>query len=142
MKRIIILMLLIISGTAFADNLRLTFPNGGEKFLVDSDTIITWAGVAPDEPIKIEYRTDDNQPWITITESAVGLSYPFKVPKIVSKKYLVRITAVISNNEIEICNQKWMSKNLDVDSYRNGDPIKHAQTEAEWIDANKNNEGA
>lgn len=33
---------------------------------------------------------------------------------------------------IKICNQTWMSKNLDVDKYRNGDPIPHVTDNAQW----------
>ncbi|HRE59444.1 MAG TPA: SUMF1/EgtB/PvdO family nonheme iron enzyme [Candidatus Kapabacteria bacterium] len=73
--------------------LKLMHPNGGEVFVAGSDTVITWEGVGPDEPVKLEYRTSDTQPWITITDTAKGFSHPFKVPRIASKKYLARITA-------------------------------------------------
>ena len=71
--------------------LKLIQPNGGEVFLGGSDTIITWEGVSPDEPVTIEYRTDDNQPWVKLTDSAKGFSYKFHVPKIASNKYLARV---------------------------------------------------
>jgi formylglycine-generating enzyme required for sulfatase activity len=73
--------------------LKLIQPNGGEVFLAGSDTVITWEGVSPYEPVTIEYRTDDNQPWIKLTDSAKGLSYKFHIPKIASDKYLARVTA-------------------------------------------------
>jgi formylglycine-generating enzyme required for sulfatase activity len=76
--------------------LKLIQPNGGEVFLAGSDTVITWEGVSPDEPVTIEYRTDDNQPWIKLTDTAKGLSYKFHVPKIASNKYLARVTAKAS----------------------------------------------
>jgi uncharacterized protein (TIGR02145 family) len=44
--------------------------------------------------------------------------------------------------EIQIGNQVWMCKNLDVDTYRNGEPIRHAETNAEWEDAYNKHEGA
>ena len=50
-----------------------------------------------------------------------------------------------SNNdfeEIKIGNQIWMSENLNVDKFRNGDPIKEAKTHDEWIRAFNNNEPA
>lgn len=34
--------------------------------------------------------------------------------------------------EIKIGKQIWMKKNLDIDTFRNGDPIPHAKTDAEW----------
>ena len=43
--------------------LKLIKPNGGEVFVAGSDTVITWEGVAPDEPVTIEYRTDDLSNW-------------------------------------------------------------------------------
>lgn len=46
------------------------------------------------------------------------------------------------SKEVKIGTQIWMTKNLDVDRYRNGDPIRHAQTDAEWQDAYSKQEGA
>jgi uncharacterized protein (TIGR02145 family) len=36
----------------------------------------------------------------------------------------------------------WTSKNLDVSTYRNGDPIRYSSTPAEWLDAANKGEGA
>ena len=116
--------------------LKLIQPNGGEVFLAESDTIITWEGVSPDEPVTIEYRTDDNKPWVKLTDTAKGLSYMFHVPKIASNKYLARITGKTryeSNcNDVQICNQIWMGCNLDIDYYRNGDPIPEVKDHTQW----------
>ena len=73
--------------------LKLIQPNGGERFVAGTDTVITWEGVSPYEPVTIEYRTDDNQPWVKLSDSAKSLSYKFHVPKIASNKYLARVTA-------------------------------------------------
>ncbi|MBF0586946.1 fibrobacter succinogenes major paralogous domain-containing protein [Prosthecochloris sp. N3] len=43
---------------------------------------------------------------------------------------------------VEIGHQEWMAENLEVRHYRNGDPIRHAMTSAEWRDAAMNGEGA
>ncbi len=45
-------------------------------------------------------------------------------------------------NTIEIGNQVWMAENLNVDRFRNGDPIKEAKTEEEWKKANENKQPA
>ncbi len=45
-------------------------------------------------------------------------------------------------DEVQICDQVWMSKNLDVDRYQNGDTIRHAQTTEEWLYAYSEKEGA
>ena len=43
---------------------------------------------------------------------------------------------------ITIGNQKWISKNLNVDTFRNGDPIPEAKTEDEWDAARENRQPA
>ena len=43
---------------------------------------------------------------------------------------------------VKICDQVWMTKNLNVTNYNNGDQIYHAQTAEEWIEAGKNGIGA
>ena len=43
---------------------------------------------------------------------------------------------------VKIGTQIWTTKNLDVSTYRNGDPIRHASTFQEWTDAQNKNEGA
>ncbi|MDQ1265938.1 MAG: hypothetical protein QG635_1090 [Bacteroidota bacterium] len=45
-------------------------------------------------------------------------------------------------NEIKICSQVWMKKNLSVDLYRNGDTIRNCRTIEEWRDARNKKEGA
>jgi uncharacterized protein (TIGR02145 family) len=39
---------------------------------------------------------------------------------------------VISESEVKIGNQVWMSTNLDTDTFQNGDPIPQAQNDDEW----------
>jgi uncharacterized protein (TIGR02145 family) len=43
---------------------------------------------------------------------------------------------------VKIGTQIWMSKNLDVSTYRNGDPIQYARTLEQWVDAARKGEGA
>ena len=43
---------------------------------------------------------------------------------------------------VKIGTQIWTTKNLDVSTYRNGDPIRHASTFQEWTDAQNKKEGA
>ncbi len=40
--------------------------------------------------------------------------------------------------EIKIGDQIWSVKNLDVDTFRNGDPIPHAATDEQWEEAGEN----
>jgi len=43
---------------------------------------------------------------------------------------------------VTIGTQVWMTKNLDVTTFRNGDPIPQAKTDAEWQRAGKNQQPA
>jgi uncharacterized protein (TIGR02145 family) len=52
-----------------------------------------------------------------------------------------KISSVADNQEevsVKIGNQVWMTGNLNVDKFRNGDPIPEAKTREEWIRAGKN----
>ncbi len=44
--------------------------------------------------------------------------------------------------EVKIGNQTWTVKNLDVDTFRNGDPIPEARAEEEWESSGQNGEPA
>ena len=47
-----------------------------------------------------------------------------------------------TSKEVTIGNQVWMTKNLDVDKFRNGDPIPEAKSNEEWIAASENKQSA
>jgi uncharacterized protein (TIGR02145 family) len=49
---------------------------------------------------------------------------------------------IINSNEIEFCGKIWMSCNLNVDHYRNGDPIKEAKSFEEWEEFSEEKVGA
>lgn len=40
--------------------------------------------------------------------------------------------SIDENCTVRICNQTWMAKNLNVSTYRNGDPIPHVTNDAQW----------
>ncbi len=127
--------------------IKLISPNGGEVFPAGSDTVISWEGVLPEEPVTLEYSTDNGVNWTTIAENVTGLSYKWHVPNTPSNLCLARVTAKLENTmfyypEIVICDQVWMGKNLDEDCYRNGDLLIYAKTKEEWIDACNVQEGA
>ena len=85
--------------------IKLIHPNGGEVFVAGSDTVITWEGVSPDEPVKIEYSIDNGANWLAIADSAIGLSYKWRVPKTPSNQCLARVTAAaksIHTSDIEM----------------------------------------
>jgi len=43
---------------------------------------------------------------------------------------------------VKIGNQIWMVENLNVDRFRNGDPIPEAKTDVDWLKAGKNKQSA
>ncbi|MFM7765029.1 MAG: FISUMP domain-containing protein, partial [Sphingomonadales bacterium] len=47
-----------------------------------------------------------------------------------------------SSNEVTIGKQVWMTKNLDVDKFRDGSSIPEAKTDEEWKKAGKNKQPA
>ena len=51
-------------------------------------------------------------------------------------------TQVNSYDEVTIGTQVWTSKNLDVSTFRNGDPIPEAKTADEWREAGRNKQPA
>jgi uncharacterized protein (TIGR02145 family) len=54
----------------------------------------------------------------------------------------VQIAQAQTSSDVKIGTQVWMSKNLDISTYRNGDPIRYASSASEWEDASNKQEGA
>ena len=52
------------------------------------------------------------------------------------------LVSFIYTQTVTIGNQIWMAKNLNVDKFRNGDPIPEAKTESEWQLAGEHNQPA
>lgn len=52
------------------------------------------------------------------------------------------LVSIAHTQTVTIGNQVWMSENLNVDKFRNGDPIREAKTEAEWLLAGENKQPA
>ena len=78
--------------------LKLTFPNGGETFVVGSDSIIRWEGIPSTELVRLEYSTNTGTSWIDI-DIARGLSYTWqKIPRPASTQCLVRILQLPSDS--------------------------------------------
>jgi WD40 repeat protein/outer membrane protein OmpA-like peptidoglycan-associated protein len=73
-------------GKAAQPTFALTAPNGGETLYVGADTLITWTGLAPSDPIKIEYNTKSgsvaDNTWQVADTFAVGLKRAWQVPPI------------------------------------------------------------
>ncbi|MFZ1731826.1 MAG: SUMF1/EgtB/PvdO family nonheme iron enzyme, partial [Bacteroidota bacterium] len=72
--------------------IKLLHPNGGEMFVAGSDTVITWEGVAPTDPVQLEYSTNNGATWRLIAGNVTGLSYNWHVPNTPSDECLARVT--------------------------------------------------
>lgn len=79
-------------------SLRLTHPNGGEKFVVGSDSIITWEGISNADIVKLEYSTNSGNKWLDI-DTARDLQYFWKnIPFPTSDLCLVRVNQIEDKN--------------------------------------------
>lgn len=56
--------------------------------------------------------------------------------------FLFSILSLTYSQTVTIGTQVWMNKNLDVSTFRNGDPIPQAKTEQDWLAAKNNKQPA
>ena len=55
---------------------------------------------------------------------------------------LLKVQLVNAQDDVKIGTQVWTSKNLDVSTFRNGDPIPEAKNAKEWVTASENKTAA
>jgi uncharacterized protein (TIGR02145 family) len=69
---------------------------------------------------------------------------PFTVLSFITVMSLVVLMSFVlqQNTEVRIGKQIWSTRNLDIDRFRNGDPIPHAKTKEEWERADKKRQPA
>lgn len=72
--------------------IRLLHPNGGERFPVGITTELTWTGVLPTDTVRLDYSIDGGGSWIQITDKALGLRHPWRVPNTPSETCLARVS--------------------------------------------------
>ncbi|MEI6089883.1 MAG: choice-of-anchor D domain-containing protein [bacterium] len=88
--------------------LKITHPNGGEKFVAGSDTLITWEGVSPSDSVKLEYSIDEGENWIKLVDFATGLKYVWRdIPLPVSNKCIMRISKSTIKNKSTLPRIEW-----------------------------------
>jgi WD40 repeat protein len=76
----------------------LTFPNGGQRFVAGTDSIVTWRGIAPDDSVRLEYSIDSGRTWNLIVERAGGLRYNWlQIPNTPSEQCLMRVTQLVAS---------------------------------------------
>jgi WD40 repeat protein len=73
------------------NNVRITAPNGGETLTAGKPATITWTGLLPDDPVRLDLSVDNGQTWAPITESATGLSYSWIPGPATSTTALIRL---------------------------------------------------
>ena len=79
--------------------LRLTSPVGGKAFGLCDSVAITWGGIPPEEPVRIQYSSDNGINWITITDSAVGYEHRW-LPPAPGTMYRIKISTDAVNPHI------------------------------------------
>ena len=85
------------------DNIVISAPSGGEKWVVGTQPSITWTslGLAPEVNIKycIEPTLTTWQPVVSNWPSAANGSYPWTIPPTISATTRVRLNAVVGGSE-------------------------------------------
>jgi WD40 repeat protein len=72
--------------------LTLVHPNGGERFGVGSDTVVTWRNIPATDRVQLSYSVDSGTTWDTLTNDATGLRWAWRnVPDRPSNRCLMRV---------------------------------------------------
>ena len=78
MKKYLPVIMAIFMAVSFLHSApELTFPKIGDKFVVGSDTIITWTGTVPGDTVFLEYSFDKGNTWIPAKEDYADGEYLF-----------------------------------------------------------------
>jgi hypothetical protein len=101
-------------GTALAQAVTVTSPNGGESWIVGSNHNITWTSQCLDD-VQIEYSIDAGSNWITETPStpAGPGSYSWAVPDAPSNQCLVRVCDADDGSPCDASNTLFSILTLD-----------------------------
>lgn len=71
--------------------LKLVHPNGGEVFAIQTDTVITWEGVTPEDTVSLKFSPDRGKTWYLVDDEAYGLEYRWKAPPFPSDECLMKV---------------------------------------------------
>ncbi|MEI6089226.1 MAG: choice-of-anchor D domain-containing protein [bacterium] len=78
-------------------SLKLTQPNGGEKFVIGTDSLITWEGIPETSIVQLDYSVDYGSTWQNITNKASAGTYLWQnIPKPISNECLIRVSQLNS----------------------------------------------
>lgn len=101
MQRTLLLLaaLFLLTSQAYSQ-LRVLMPNGGERYKVGSNAIITWTGNQLGDTVTIEYSTNAGSSWSLITNKGLNGFYSWNnVPNTPSTQCLLRITSGASSTD-------------------------------------------
>jgi uncharacterized protein (TIGR02145 family) len=87
-----------------------------------------------DDVDKLEYSNGNLLVYIN------GISTSYRANDIASVEFY--IDSGDNYETVTIGTQVWMKKNLDISTYRDGTPIRHAASNSDWVDAGNKKEGA
>lgn len=91
--------LFLITSQAYTQ-LRILMPNGGERYKVGSNAIITWTGNQVGDTVTIEYSTNAGTSWSLITDKGLNGFYRWNnVPNTPSTQCLLRITSGVASTD-------------------------------------------
>lgn len=73
-------------------------PNGGERFVVGRDSVITWSGLRPTDTTDIAYSTNNGRTWTTLSTNATGsTSFAWRnIPAPATDSALARVRQITS----------------------------------------------
>ncbi len=81
-------------------------PNGGERFVVGSDEVLTWKGVMPEDRVRLEYSTGSTGDWLPIADNVTGLRHAWRVPMTPSDSCVLRAT--VTEPEPTLCDMAYI----------------------------------
>lgn len=74
------------------NSIKLTHPNGGEVFVVGSDSIITWGGIAEKDEVTLSFSNDSGKVWNVLDTNARDLKYLWQnIPKPTNDRSLIKV---------------------------------------------------
>lgn len=84
-----------------AGDLKVVYPNGGEKFVAGGRENISWEGISEKDIVALDVSLDNGQTWRTIRDTSSGLNYDWRsIPKEESDDCLMRARHLIPEDKM------------------------------------------
>lgn len=88
------LILLLTAATTTTAQLRVVYPNGGERLAYGDTIVIRWSGILPTQPVKIEQgHIGVPASWKKLTDSATGGAFVWIINQYPSGDHTIRISS-------------------------------------------------